>query len=194
MPWGTLTLSQNCLALALWQRRFIPGVTHMKSFLLSAVLGFVLVTAAQAKSDKVAPKQATSPTPSPAVASPSSAPSVAQPWLQLEITPLEKEIVKQHLADIRAAQGKKSAPGKALPPGLAKKAARSEKLPPGWQKKIARGEVIPQTVYAQAQPLPAVVIRTLPPPPAGTILVTLDGKLVRLLEATRTIVDVFELK
>lgn len=165
----------------------------MKSFLLSAVLGFVLVTAAQAKSDKTAPKQATSPTPSPAVSSP-SAPSVAQPWLHLEITPLEKEIVKQHLADIRAAQSKKSAPGKALPPGLAKKVARGEKLPPGWQKKIVRGEVIPQTVYAQAQPLPAVVIRTLPPPPAGTILVTLDGKLVRLLEATRTIVDVFELK
>ena len=193
MPLGTLTLplSQNCLALALQQRRFTPGVTHMKSFLLSAVLGFLLVTAAQAKSDKAAPKQATSPTP--AVASP-SAPSVVQPWLQLEITPLEKEIVKQHLVDIRAAQSKKSAPGKALPPGLAKKVARGEKLPPGWQKKIARGEVIPQTVYAQAQPLPAVVIRTLPPPPAGTILVTLDGKLVRLLEATRTIVDVFELK
>ena len=165
----------------------------MKSFLLSAVLGFLLVTAAQAKSDKAAPKQATSPTPSPTVSSPSAS-SPSQSWLQLEITPLEKEIVKQHLADIRAAQSKKSAPAKALPPGLAKKAARSEKLPPGWQKKIARGEVIPQTVYAQAQPLPAVVIRTLPPPPAGTILVTLDGKLVRLLEATRTIVDVFELK
>ena len=98
----------------------------------------------------------------------------------MEITPLEKEIVKQHLADIRAAQSKKSGPDKALPPG--------------WQKKIARGEVLPQTVYAQAQPLPEVVIRKLPPPPAGTILVTLDGKVVRLLEATRTIVDVFELK
>ena len=112
----------------------------------------------------------------------------------MEITPLEKEIVKQHLADIRAVQSKKSGPDKALPPGLAKKVARGEKLPPGWQKKIARGEVLPQTVYAQAQPLPEVVMRKLPPPPAGTILVTLDGKVVRLLEATRTIVDVFELQ
>ena len=81
-----------------------------------------------------------------------------------------------------------------MPKKPTKKAARSAKLPPGWQKKITRGAVLPQTVYAQAQPLPDVVIRKLPPPPAGTILVTLDGKVVRLLEATRTIVDVFELK
>ena len=56
------------------------------------------------------------------------------------------------------------------------------------------GEVLPPTVYAQAQPLPEVVIRKLPPPPAGTILVILDDKVLRLLEATRTIVDVLELK
>ena len=79
-------------------------------------------------------------------------------------------------------------------PDSPKKWRGVKKLPPGWQEKIARGEVLPQTVYAQAQPLPEVVIRTLPPPPAGTILVTLDGKVVRLLEGTRTIVDVFELK
>jgi hypothetical protein len=112
----------------------------------------------------------------------------------MEITPLEKEIVKQHVADIRAAQSKKSRADKAPPPGRTKKTARSEKLPPGWQKKIVRGEVLPPTVYAQAQPLPEVVMQKLPPPPAGTILVTLDSKIVRLLEATRTIVDVFELK
>ena len=158
----------------------------MKVFVLSVVFWVVLATIVQAKSDKTPPKQATPSAPSP------SAPE--QPWLQMEITPLEKEIVQQHLADIRAVQSKKSGPDKALPPGLAKKVARGEKLPPGWQKKIARGEVLPQTVYAQAQPLPEVVMRKLPPPPAGTILVTLDGKVVRLLEATRTIVDVFELQ
>jgi hypothetical protein len=165
----------------------------MKVFVLSVVFGVVLVTIVQAKSDKTPPKPATPSAPSSAPASPAaSAPE--QPWLQMEITPLEKEIVKQHLADIRAAQSKKSGPDKALPPGLTKKVARSEKLPTGWQKKITRGEVLPPTVYAQAQPLPEVVIRKLPPPPAGTILVTLDGKVVRLLEGTRTIVDVFELK
>ena len=165
----------------------------MKLFLLSVVFGVVLVTIVQAKSAKAPPKQATPAAPSAAPAAPAvSAPE--PPWLQMEMTPLEKEIVKQHLGDIRAVQNKKSASGKTLPPGVTKKAARGDKLPPGWQKKIARGEVLPPAVYAQVQPLPEVVIRKLPPPPAGTMLVTLDGKLVRLVEATRTIVDVFELK
>ena len=145
----------------------------MRWFLLSVVFGVLLVTTAQAKSAKAPPKKGTPP---------ASAPE--QPWLQMAITPLEKEIIKQHLADIRAVRSKKTA----------RKVTRGAKLPPGWQKKIVRGEVLPETVYRQAQPLPEVVIRQLPPPPAGTILVTLDGKVLRLLEATRTIVDVFELK
>ena len=155
----------------------------MRLFLLSVVCGVLLMTTALAKSDKAPPKKGTPPASSPSDAAPAtSAPE--QSWLQMEITPLEKEIVKQHLADIRAVQSKKPT----------KKAARDAKLPPGWQKKIARGEVLPETVYKQAQPLPEVVIRTLPPPPAGTMLVTLDGKVLRVLEATRTIVDIFELK
>jgi hypothetical protein len=161
---------------------------HAIFLLACAVLGLLLVTTAQAKSAKAPQKQATPPASSPAAASPE------QPWLQVEITPLEREIVQQHIVDIQEMQSKKSASGKALPPGLAKKAARGGALPPGWQKKIARGEVLPPAVYAQAQPLPEVVIRKLPPPPAGTILVTIDGKLVRLLEATHTILDVFELQ
>ena len=112
----------------------------MRVFLLSVMCGVLLVATVQAKSAKASPKQAT---PS---ASPAAASAPEQPWLQMEITPLEKEIVKQHLVDIRAAQSKKSGSDKALPPGLAKKGARSEKPPPGWQKKIARGEVLPQTV------------------------------------------------
>src|SRR5262249_13020873 len=114
----------------------------MRVFLLSVVCGVLLVATVQAKSDKAPPNQAKP-----------SAPSAAapeQPCVQREITPLEQEIVKQHLLEIRAAQSKKSIPDKALPPGLAKKGARGDKLPPGWQKKIARGEVLPQTVYAQA--------------------------------------------
>ena len=158
----------------------------MQVFLLSVVCGVLLVAIVQAKSDKAPPKQAQPAAP--------SAAAPEQPWLQMEMTPLEKEIVKQYLVDMRTAQSKKSGPAKAPPPGAAKKGAPSAKLPPGWQKKIVRGEVLPQTVYAQAQPLPEVVLQKLPPPPAGTILVTLDDKVVRLLEATRTIVDVFELK
>jgi hypothetical protein len=150
----------------------------MRVFLLSVVCGVLLGATVQAKSDKAPPKQVTPSAPSSAASAPE------QPWLQMEMTPLEKEIVKQHLADIRAVQSKKPT----------QKAARGAKPPTGWQKKIARGEILPETVYKQAQPLPEVVIRTLPPPPAGTTLVILDDKVLRLLEATRTIVDVFELK
>lgn len=156
--------------------------------LVWTVLGFILVPTAQAKSAKAPQKPVPPPAASPAV------PSPAQPWLQGEITPLEKEIVQQHIVDIRQMQKKKPASGKALPPGVSKKLARGAALPPGWQKKIVRGEVLPPVVYAQAQLLPGVVVRKLPPPPAGTLLVTIDSKLVRLLEATHAILDVLELK
>ncbi len=82
---------------------------------------------------------------------------------------------------------------KKLPPGLKKKVARGGALPPGWQKKVARGEVMDPVVYEQSRPLPPDLVRTLPPPPAGTVIVTVEGKAVRLLEATRTILDVFDL-
>ncbi len=160
---------------------------HAVALVACAVLGLLLVTTVQAKSAKAPRKQVTPPASSPAASSPE------QPWLQVEITPLEREIVQQHIVDIRAMQSKKSASGKAQP-GSAKKAARGGALPPGWQKNVARGEALPPAVYAQAQPLPAVVLRKLPPPPVGTVLVTIDGKLVRLLEATHTILDVFELQ
>ncbi len=83
---------------------------------------------------------------------------------------------------------------KKLPPGLRKKVERGGELPPGWQKKVARGEVMDPVVYERARPLPPVLVKTLPPPPAGTVIVTVEGKVVRLLEATRTILDVFDLR
>jgi len=86
--------------------------------------------------------------------------------------------------------GKKT---KTLPPGMQKKAGRGKELPPGWQKKIARGEVIDAQVYAHSRPLPPDLVKRLPPPPRGTIVVTVEGKVVRLMEATLTILDVFDL-
>ncbi len=82
---------------------------------------------------------------------------------------------------------------KTLPPGLRKKVERGKELPPGWQKKIERGEVIDAQVYAHSRPLPPELRKRLPPPPPGTIVVTVEGKVVRLMEATLTILDVFDL-
>jgi hypothetical protein len=82
---------------------------------------------------------------------------------------------------------------KTLPPGLQKKVERGGELPPGWQKKIARGEVLDAQVYGHSRPLPPDLLKRLPPQPSGTIVITIEGKVVRLLEATLTILDVFDL-
>ena len=81
-----------------------------------------------------------------------------------------------------------------LPPGLAKKLAKGKGLPPGWQKKIIVGEVMPDDIYYQTSYLPVYIVEYLPPQPAGTKLVVADGKVVRLIEATKTILDVFDIQ
>lgn len=82
---------------------------------------------------------------------------------------------------------------KKIPRGLQKKVARGGELPPGWQRKIARGEVMDPVVYEHSRPLPPELVKTLPPQPQGTVIVTVEGKAVRLLEATMTILDAFDL-
>lgn len=82
---------------------------------------------------------------------------------------------------------------KTVPPGLQKKVERGGELPPGWQKKLARGEVLDARVYAQSRPLPSELLKRLPPQPGGTVVITVEGKVVRLVEATLTILDVFDL-
>jgi hypothetical protein len=88
---------------------------------------------------------------------------------------------------------KKDTNSKALPPGLQKKAEQG-RLPPGWQKKLKVGAVLPPDVLAVADPLPPRLVAQLPAGPAGTITVHVDGQIIRVLEATRTIVDFFALK
>jgi hypothetical protein len=77
---------------------------------------------------------------------------------------------------------------------LQKKVARGESLPPGWEAKLRQGETMPPEVYAQCHPLPPEVVRQLPPSPPGTITVVIGGKVVRLIQATREILDVFEVE
>ena len=100
------------------------------------------------------------------------------------ITDRERQVIQEYYAP-----GKD---GKHLPPGLAKKVARGGKLPPGWEKKMVKGETIPPVVYQQCEPLPKEILVQLPAPPAGTITVTVGGKVARLLEATHEILDVFD--
>ena len=116
-----------------------------------------------------------------------------EPWLDVNvaISAEERRVISEYTYECRdaAQRGHKH---KRLPPGLAKKVARGGKLPPGWQKKCVRGEIMPVEVYEQCHPLPREVAVKLPPPPPGTILVTIDGKVARLVKATLEILDVFD--
>ena len=114
-----------------------------------------------------------------------------EPWLQVTVfTTQERQIIEKYVVTEQTKDSKKA---KKLPPGLAKKVAQGKSLPPGWQKKLNRGEVLSRDVYRECAPLPPVLASKLPPPPPGTVLVTVDGKILRLAEASLTILDVFDL-
>lgn len=111
--------------------------------------------------------------------------------VKVVITEQEREVIQNYVKSVSvpAKPGKKA---KGLPPGLAKKVARGGELPPGWEKKSVPGTIMPAEVYKVCHPLPKEVVVKLPVPPAGTILVTVDGKVVRLVKATLEILDVFD--
>lgn len=111
-------------------------------------------------------------------------------------TPEETITIRGYFRDSPLPAPAEPPPGKTmktLPPGLQKKVERGGELPPGWQKKIARGEVLDARVYGHSRPLPPDLLKRLPPQPSGTIVITIEGKVVRLVEATLVILDVFDL-
>ncbi len=108
------------------------------------------------------------------------------------ITTEEKKIIKDYLKGV-STKKKYKVKRKSLPPGLAKKLARGGTLPPGWQKKVARGEVMDYEEYNNAIPLPEELLRKLPTMPEGTILLQIENEIVKVIEASRKIVDLFEL-
>jgi hypothetical protein len=74
---------------------------------------------------------------------------------------------------------------KKLPQGLQKKLDKGQDLPPGWQKKLIVGERLDKSVVDHGK----IVV---PLDSKGLLTVSLDGKLVRFVKATREIVDVLE--
>ncbi|QCZ93131.1 hypothetical protein [Salinimonas iocasae] len=72
---------------------------------------------------------------------------------------------------------------KSLPPGLEKKVNRMGQLPPGWQKKLAVGKHLDTQVYKNASVMAPVQND-------GIVTVEVDGRVIRLIEATREIVEI----
>lgn len=117
-----------------------------------------------------------------------------EPWVDVSITTPERQVIQGYVATcvIEEKHPKKGKKPKKLPPGLQKKLERSGSLPPGWEKKLRKGEIVPIEVYERCHPLPSEVVVQLPPQPPGTILITVGGKVARIIAATREILDVFE--
>ncbi len=166
----------------------------MKRLLTVVIIITLLFSVAHAKKDKGKPKGDKA-TEKATVVSEKSREKDSDPWIKFEINTGEKEITEKYILQnqSKGSKGGKKNKKKALPPGLAKKVSRGGDLPPGWQMKIARGEVLSGAVYKEAQSLPSDLIRILPPSPKRTELITIDGKIIRLLGATREILDVFDL-
>lgn len=80
-----------------------------------------------------------------------------------------------------------------LPRGLEKKYQRTGELPPGWQKKINRGEILPVDIYNYGHQLPVDLRRSLPLGPVGSKVIEVEGKVIRLMENTREIIDILEI-
>ena len=85
-----------------------------------------------------------------------------------------------------AAKAKDKNKGKTLPQGLQMKLDRGGSLPPGWQKKLVRGEILVEPIYNHSE----IVI---PVDSEGLLTVHVEGKLIRLIEATREIIDIVDL-
>jgi hypothetical protein len=63
---------------------------------------------------------------------------------------------------------------------------RGGSLPPGWQKKLVRGEILVEPIYSHSE----IVI---PVDSEGLLTVRVEGKLIRLIQATREIIDIVDL-
>ncbi|MHC6648165.1 hypothetical protein ACYTPF_16455 [Alteromonas sp. HB246098] len=74
---------------------------------------------------------------------------------------------------------------KSLPPGIEKKYERTGELPPGWEKKLTVGKRLDHDIYDHAR----VVV---PLGDDGLITVRIENKVVRLIQATREIVEILD--
>ena len=70
-----------------------------------------------------------------------------------------------------------------LPYGLQKKLKKGKPLPPGWQKKLRVGGVLDPGIYSHGD----IVI---PLDSYGLVTIRVEGKLIRLYQATREIAEI----
>lgn len=70
-----------------------------------------------------------------------------------------------------------------LPPGLEKRLEQGKPLPPGWARKLHEGDVLDERIVDRGE----IVV---PVDDNGVITLEVEGETLRLIEATREIVDI----
>jgi len=106
------------------------------------------------------------------------------------ISPSERDAIRAYVRNCTDAS--KLGKPNGIPQGLARKVVWFNTLPEGWQKQCVRGRVLPGEVHEHCQPLPEELTLKLPPPPPGTVLLAVDGNVVRVGYPTYEILDVFD--
>jgi len=82
---------------------------------------------------------------------------------------------------------------KKMPPGLEKKLVRTGELPPGWQKKIAKGQVLDPSLYKIGKPITNKHKGNSLKPKAGTELLQIDNRIIRVRKDTKEILDIIDI-
>ena len=83
---------------------------------------------------------------------------------------------------------------KSLPPGLQRKYERTGELPPGWQKKLMKGQVLNPGLYDRAKQHPIDPGDYSLEPQEGTELLKLEDRIIRIMNDTMVILEVFGIK
>lgn len=77
---------------------------------------------------------------------------------------------------------------KTVPHGLQKKVERGGELPPGWKKKIQKGQVVDESILSHGK----IINSNEYPQIAGSKIYEIEDKIIRVSNATRTILDIFK--
>jgi hypothetical protein len=110
------------------------------------------------------------------------------------ISPSERHVIRWHVHT--CIEGSKGRKPNGLPAGLRKETAYGwgRALPPEWQKQCVRGQVLPAEVHKHCEPLPDELILKLPPCPPGTLLLAVNGRVLRVAYPTYQILDAFDVQ
>ncbi|TLU65198.1 hypothetical protein FE810_09785 [Thalassotalea litorea] len=101
----------------------------------------------------------------------------------IKINPLNLVLATVVCTIVSSAHAKNDKSDNTLPKGLEKKVKQGKGLPPGWQKKLIPGEILSRDVYRHRDIIVPMDTR-------GIVTVRIDGKLIRLIEASREIVEI----